>query len=182
MDELFSIWSQWRQARWIVIVALLYAALLLPFKPFAIVPGFTEVRPANFIPPLAGVLLGPVAAWGSAFGNLMADILGGTLSLGSIFGFLANGLFAYAAWQVWEFLREREQKKADLHLLSVFVISGLVGSALCALVIGIGLSMLGLQLPSQALFLAMFVTFNNFIPTLVLGVPGLWLLYGKIKV
>ncbi len=182
MEDIFSVWKQWRISRWIIIVALLYAAFLLPFKPLVVVPGLSELRPANFIPPLTGVLLGPVAAWGSAFGNLLADILGGTLSMGSLFGFVANFLFAYAAWQVWEFARNRDQKKMDFHLASVFVIAGLAGSALCAVIIGIGLFLLGLQLPLQALFMAMFITFNNFVPTLLMGTPCLWLLYGRLKV
>ncbi|VVB57668.1 QueT transporter [uncultured archaeon] len=183
MEDLFSPFRQWRQARWIIIVALLYGALLLPFKPLVVVPGFTEVRPANFIPPLAGVLLGPAAAWGSAFGNLIADLFGGTFSAGSLFGFIGNFLFAWAPWKVWEFTREKgEEKKPDLHLLGVFVIASLAGSAVCGLVIGIGLGVLGLQMPTQALFMSMFITLNNFMASLVLGSIGLWLLYGKLKV
>jgi len=35
-------------------------------------------------------LFGPAAAFGAAFGNLIADMLGGMLGIGSLFGFVGN--------------------------------------------------------------------------------------------
>ncbi|MBC7289406.1 MAG: QueT transporter family protein, partial [Armatimonadetes bacterium] len=80
----------WRHTKMIVLVALtaaLYAALLIPFKSIPILPGFSEIRPANVVPIVASLLFGPAAAWGSAIGNLIGDFVG-TLGPGSFFGFV----------------------------------------------------------------------------------------------
>ncbi|VVC00931.1 QueT transporter [uncultured archaeon] len=181
-------WTDRRQMRFILITAIIYAALLIPFKPFPIMLGFTEVRPANFVPALFGVLLGPAAAWGSAIGNLLADIASaaamggnGTLSLGSIFGFIGNFLYAYIAWKVWSLLIESEQESVDFHMLGVYCLAALAGSALCALVIGMGILAIDLQPFTEAMFMVMFITFNNFLPSAIIGSAALWLGYGTAK-
>ena len=86
-----DITAMWRYTKMVVLVALTgaaYVAILLPFKIATIVPGFTEIRPASGIPIVCALLFGPAAAWGSAFGNLVGDIFGGTLTPGSIAGFV----------------------------------------------------------------------------------------------
>ena len=100
MNQILKVWTEKKQIAVIILVAILYACLLVPFKPFPIVPGYTEFRIADFIPPLAGVLFGPAGAWGAAFGNLGADFFG-TLTLNSAFGFVGNFLFAYVAYRIW---------------------------------------------------------------------------------
>jgi len=84
-------------------IAALYAAVCIPFKLAVIVPGFTEVRPAAAIPVVCGILFGPAAAWGSAFGNLIADCFG-SLGPGSLAGFVANFFYAYVPYRVWRLL------------------------------------------------------------------------------
>ena len=47
MKEVFTMW---RHTQLVVLVALsaaIYAAVLIPFKGFPIVPGYIELRPAN---------------------------------------------------------------------------------------------------------------------------------------
>ena len=92
MKEIFSVWGNTRQIVIIALTAAIYAGMLIPFKAIQIVPGLTELRPANVIPVLFGILFGPAAAWGSAIGNLIADFFG-TLSPASAFGFVGNFFF-----------------------------------------------------------------------------------------
>ena len=188
MNDIFSPWTDRKQLRFILLTVIIYAGLLIPFKPFTIIPGFSEVRPANFVPALFGVLFGPAAAWGSAIGNLIADIasfvaLGsnGTLSAGSIFGFIGNFLYAYVAWRVWNLMVEKDQKKIGLPQIGIFGLAALASGAICALIIGIGVFALGLQNFPQAMFLVMVITFNNFLPAATLGTLGLVLGYEKMK-
>jgi len=188
MNDIFSCWSDRKRLRFIILTALIYAALLIPFKPFAIIPGFSEARPANFVPALFGVLFGPAAAWGSAFGNLIADIAStaamgsaGTLSLGSIFGFIGNFLYAYVAWKVWMLVVEKGLKRIEALQIGLFCLASLTGGAVCALVIGIGVFVMGLQTFPQAMVMIMVITFNNFLPAAVLGSIGLALGYEKAK-
>jgi hypothetical protein len=84
-------------------IAAIYAAVCIPFKLAVVVPGVTEVRPATAIPVVCGILFGPAAAWGSAFGNLIADFFG-TLGPGSLAGFVANFLYAYVPYRLWRLL------------------------------------------------------------------------------
>ena len=188
MGGIFSVWTDKRYARLILVTAIVYAGLLVPFKPFPIVPGFTEVRPANFVPVLAGVLFGPAGAWGSAAGNLIADAASslamgglGTLSLGSLFGFVGNFLFAYLAWRVWALLSDKDGPATDLRQLIVFGVAALMGSIACAIVIGLGLFLLGLKSLGDSAFMVMFIALNNFIPALVLGTIFLVLVHDKAK-
>ncbi|MCL6088910.1 MAG: QueT transporter family protein [Candidatus Marsarchaeota archaeon] len=175
MNEILSVWGKKRQWRVILLTAIVYAVLLVPLKPFAIVPGYTELRLASFVPVLFGVLFGPAAAWGAAFGNLGADFFG-TLGPGSLFGFIANFLFAYVPYKVWELLREPGKERINARQVGHFVLAALAGSAVCGLVIGAGLFMLGLQDFQNAMFMVMIITLNNAIVSVLLGSAGLWLL------
>lgn len=106
-----NLFSMWKNTRMIVLVAAtaaLYAAILIPFKAFPIIPSITEVRPAAAIPVVCSVLFGPPAAWGSAIGNLVGDIFGGTLTLGSIVGILGNFLYGLVPFFFWRLLVRRE--------------------------------------------------------------------------
>jgi len=79
----------WRHTKMVVLVAVTgaaYVAVMMPFKGIVIFPGFAEVRPGVVIPVVCGMIFGPAAAWGSAFGNLVADLFGGMFGLGSCCG------------------------------------------------------------------------------------------------
>lgn len=66
MREVFTMWSNTRMVVLTALTAALYAAVLIPFKPIPIIPGFTEIRPAVAVPLVFGLLFGPAAAWGAA--------------------------------------------------------------------------------------------------------------------
>ena len=100
MKEVFTMW---RHTQLVVLVALsaaIYAAVLIPFKGFPIVPGYIELRPANAFPVVFGLLFGPAGAWGAAIGNLIGDFFG-TLTLGSVGGFVGNFFLAYLPYKMW---------------------------------------------------------------------------------
>ena len=48
-----EILTMWRHTKMVVLVALtagVYAAILIPLKGIPLIPGFTEIRPANVVP------------------------------------------------------------------------------------------------------------------------------------
>src|SRR5262252_2964950 len=99
-----DLWTMWRSTRMVVLTAIcaaLYAAVLIPFKIFPLVPGVTEFRPANAVPVVCSFLFGPAGAWGAAFGNLIGDFFGG-LGPGDLFGFVANLAYGFVPYAVWE--------------------------------------------------------------------------------
>ncbi len=73
MKEVFRMWKNTKMVVLVALSAGLYAAILIPFKGFVLIPGITEFRPASALPVVLGLLFGPAGAWGSAIGNLIGD-------------------------------------------------------------------------------------------------------------
>jgi len=181
MRELLEVW---RSTRLVVLVALtagLYAAFLIPFKPIPLIPGITEVRPANVVPIICALLFGPAAAWGSAFGNLIGDFFG-TLGPGSFFGFIGNFLYAYVPYRVWGMHRlapkEPGRGLSTGRGLGEYLLATALASLVCAVVIGWGCEILGL---APGFLVANIIVLNNFIVAAVLGPPLLLALYPRVQ-
>ncbi|MEC4668623.1 MAG: QueT transporter family protein, partial [Nitrospirota bacterium] len=150
-------------------IAAVYAAILIPFKMgIPLVPGYAELRPANAFPIVASLLFGPVAAWGSGFGNLIGDCFG-TLSPGSVFGFLGNFCYGYLPYLLWGRLGPlssgREPELRSWRQAVEFVVICFAASLACALVIGFGVDLLGL-IPFWILTPA--ILFNNLVMAILL--------------
>jgi len=170
----------WRSTKMAVLAALcaaVYAALIIPLKAIPIVPGFTEVRPATVIPVITGLLFGPAAAWGAAIGTVISDFFG-SIGPGSFFGFIGNFAFAYVPYRVWRLLMGRRPATGVPSQAGVFVVVAVLASASCGVVIGWGLDLLGM-VPYQVL--ATIISLNNTIPSVVLGLLLLPLLYPRAK-
>ena len=176
--------TMWRHTKMVVLVALtagVYAAILVPLKAIPLIPGVTEIRPANVIPVGFSLLFGPAAAWGAAFGNLIGDFFG-TLGLGSIFGFVGNFFYGLVAYKLWgkmgllsshQALDSRSGRSVLEYLLLAFL-----ASAVCAAFIAWGLELVGL-VPFGVV--GPIITLNNFLAAAVLGPFLLWLLYPRAK-
>jgi len=159
-----EVWRMWHYSTMVVLTVLtagIFAAILIPFKGIPLIPGLTELRPANVIPVVFGLLFGPAGAWGAALGNLIGDFFG-TLGAGSLFGFWGNFLAAYLPYKMW---RNRPLGHIKGHLPR-FVMAVLLGAMGCALVVGFGLEAMKL-LPFSVIAVAVF--FNNAIIALILG-------------
>ena len=164
------------------VIAAVYMTALIPFKGLVIVEGFTEVRPANVFPVTLGLLFGPAAAWGVAFGNLLSDAFGGTLTPGSVFGFVGNFFSAFVAYRLWGHLgqvaADERPRMRSLQQVLEFVAIAFVSAAGTASIIAWGLDLLGL-FPFSVF--AIIILVNNFLAAAVIGPPLLYLLYPHIK-
>jgi energy-coupling factor transport system substrate-specific component len=176
MKDIFTVWGNTRQIVIIALTAAVYAGMLIPFKAIQIVPGLTELRPANVIPVLFGILFGPAAAWGSAIGNLIADFFG-TLTPGSAFGFIGNFFCSYTAFKLWHIL-VKDAVTMDFRQTGIFILISIAASLVCALIIGSGVHLLGLA-PFKVLFPIIFI--NNSLMSSILGVILIKVLYKRIK-
>jgi energy-coupling factor transport system substrate-specific component len=168
----------------VVLVALsaaIYAAVLIPFKGFTIIPGFTEVRPANVFPFVFGLLFGPAGAWGAAIGNLIGDFFG-TLGIGSIAGFVGNFFLGFLPYKMWgSFFRRGENVEQNVNSgkkLAVYIAIVILASAICAVWIAWFNDLIGF-VPFAAL--GAIITVNNAIAGLVLGPILLLVLYPRVK-
>jgi energy-coupling factor transport system substrate-specific component len=138
----------WRNTRMVVLCAIsaaLYAAVLVPFKVVPLIPGVTELRPANAIPVVCSFLFGPAAAWGSAIGNMIGDFFGGA-SPGDIFGFFANLVYGLVPFKVWETIA-RGQSPVPWSMVNAvkYVFACLLASVLCADLVGWGDNVLAIR-------------------------------------
>jgi len=180
--------TMWKNTRMVILVALsaaIYAAFLIVFKGgIVLVPGITEVRPANVFPPVFGLLFGPAGAWGSAIGNLIGDIFGGTLGVGSIFGFFGNFYLGFVPYKMWG-ATFGLVKKDDMSMnmgnwkkIAAFELVSLVSSAACAIIIAWYLDLAGIV---PFAFLGITITVNNFAAAVVVGPILIALLYPRVK-
>src|SRR5258707_6118787 len=136
MSELRLMWRNTRMVVLCAISAALYAAVVVPFKVVPLIPGVTELRPANAIPIVCSFLFGPAAAWGSAIGNMIGDFFGG-VSPGDIFGFFANLAYGWIPYKVWELIGRGQSPISRLPLTILeYVIGCLVASVLSAYLFG----------------------------------------------
>ncbi|MGC9398338.1 MAG: QueT transporter family protein [Anaerolineae bacterium] len=179
--------TMWKYTRMIILVSLsaaIYAALLIVFKGgIPLIPGITEVRPANVFPAIFGLMFGPAGAWGSAIGNLIGDIFGGTLGWGSIFGFFGNFYLGFIPYKMWGTLNlvpkdDLSQNTNSWRKLLAYLLITLTSSAACAIIIAWYLDLAGM-VPFAAL--GIIITLNNFVAQAILGPPLLLLLYPRIK-
>lgn len=165
MRELVAMWGNTRMVVFTALTASLYAAILIPFKVLPIIPGVTELRPANAIPVVCSFLFGPAAAWGAAIGNVIGDFFGG-FGPGDLFGFLGNFLYGFLPYRAWELLTDRRPilRRPSDWLLFAGVVA--LASGACALLIGWGLNLLGF-VPFRVL--GNIVWINNMLASLLLA-------------
>jgi energy-coupling factor transport system substrate-specific component len=185
MKEIFTMWSNTRMIILVALSAAIYAAFLIAFKGgIVIVPGITEVRPANVFPPVFSLLFGPAGAWGAAIGNTIGDLFGGTLGPGSIFGFFGNFFLGFLPYKMWGAVFGLVKKNDiapvpnSISKIAAMQIIFLTASAACAIVIAWYLDLAGLV---PFAFLALFIAINNYVASFILAPILLALLYPRVK-
>ncbi len=170
----------WRNTRMVVLCAIsgaLYAAVLVPFKVVPLIPGVTELRPANAIPVVCSFLFGPAAAWGTAIGNVIGDFFGG-VGPGDIFGFLANLAYGYVPYKVWNALAGGRNPIARSPLsIGCYVTACLLASMQCADIVGWGENLLALR-PFSVM--GNVIVFNNLLASLALAPFLLYAIYPRV--
>ncbi|GFP24811.1 energy-coupling factor transport system substrate-specific component [Candidatus Hakubella thermalkaliphila] len=182
MKELFSMWKNTRMILLVALCAAVYAAVLIAFKAgIVIIPGITEIRPANILPIVFSLLFGPAAAWGTGVGNLIGDFLGGTLGPGSAFGFAGNFFLGYVPYKIWGQLfvlsSGEEPRMRTARQWLEFIVIGFISAAVCAVIIAWGLEVLGL-VPFS--ILSTIITLNNTAAHIVGGLL-LLLLWDRVR-
>lgn len=181
VKELLTMWKSTRMIVLVAIIAAVYAAVLIPFKAIPLVPGFTEVRVAQVIPPVVSLMFGPAAAWGIAIGNLIGDLFG-TFGLGSLFGFVGNfflGLIPYLLWgRLGPLSSGEEPTMRGGKQVVEFVLVTAVSGVACAAVIAWGLEVLNIF---PFALLGSIIAINNVVLPAILGPIVLALLYRRVK-
>ncbi len=181
MKELLTMWKSTQMIVLTVLIAAVYAAVIVPFKAIPLVPGFTEIRVAPILIPAASLLFGPAAAWGAAVGNLIADLFG-TFGPGSLVGFVGNFFFGAVPYVLWGRLGplssgEEPSMTSPRQILEFCLLVGVAGLANAA-ILGWGLELLRF-FPFTVL--GTIVAINNVLVPVLLGWLLLRLLYGRVS-
>jgi energy-coupling factor transport system substrate-specific component len=170
MKAAFTMWKNTRMIILTAVCAAIYSAALLAFKTaIPLIPGITEVRVGNIFPMSFGLMFGPAGAWGSAIGNLIGDIFGGTLTPSSLAGFVGNFLLGYLPYTLWTTLVPFHHKifqwevRAWSNWVSYFFIA-FISAVACAVVISIFVDFMGV-VPYKVL--VKIITLNNAIGSFI---------------
>ncbi|MHB0938515.1 MAG: QueT transporter family protein [Armatimonadota bacterium] len=180
--NIFTLWKNTRMVVLVAVTAALYVAILLPFKFATVVPGFTEIRPGAAIPVVCSIFFGPAAAWGAAIGNLVGDIYGNMLTAGSIAGFVGNFLYGLIPFLLWRALARGEKSGLlAVRKIAAFILGCLLASAVCAVVIAVGVKYLAGAPDDVVKLLLTTIFLNNAAMSIIIGGILLVALYPAVR-
>lgn len=175
MKEIFTAFKDKKALLRMLISGILFLIVAAPFKAlFSLVPGMTEVRPANMIPPILGIIWGPAGAWGISIANAISDIVVSHSSFTVWFpGMIINFFFSYLPYRMWYSLNYKKQGAIKPNLSRVseilrFIYVCFIDSLVTTVLLALLFEILGFQSFSSS---ALLLFFNNFDFTIVLGIP-----------
>ncbi|MCA1915845.1 QueT transporter family protein [Methanospirillum hungatei] len=129
------------------------------------------------------MLFGPAGAWGCGLGSVISDLFG-TLSPGTLFGFLGNFAMAFVPYYLWRktgLVSSSDPEPFHINTWKKrvnFILFAVLCAIVCTLIIAWGLQLLGLM---PFMVIAVILLANNLIPTLILSLPLMLVLYPRIK-
>lgn len=157
----------------IILTALLFFIVTMPFRKFFGLTGLTEVRPASAFSPVFGLMFGVPGALGCALGNPMADYCSGYSLQVCILGFAAQFLYGYFPYLMWYGKRGRQAEESislgRLCYVLKYIGIMIADSLFMALVLGTILQTLKMGKLISRDTLLLFL--NNIVFCLVLGIP-----------
>lgn len=157
--------------KFILVAALIaiFVFVAVPFKVMSLIPGFTEIRPVNCLQMLFGLIFGVYGAIGCAVGNLISDILGGTLAISSWAGFVSNFLGAYIAHLLWYRLVKKPPLIRNITEVGAFTSVTIIVSVMTAAIFTFGVGISYPDIDLMAVYIQ--VILNTVVFSLLLGLP-----------
>lgn len=154
------------------IVLAAFLVLGIPFKVMVLVEGFTEVRPVNSLPPIAGMICGPLGALACGVGNMIADLFG-TFNGTSVLGFFGNMAAAYLPYRLWHIYSDEQPNLHKNTNILKYVLICFSAALSVSWILGFGLYyFFGTWIEE----IYTYVLFNNFGFSVGLGAPLLIML------
>ena len=157
--------------RTFLFIVVLFAVLSLTINVMEFAEGYSNARPENALPSVAGMLFGPVGAAACSIGNLLGDVQHlEKYGLSSILGLLANFLAAFIPFKIWYAVSGREVKMHTWKNILLFLWAVFAGNMFCSCLLGYGLEMMFGNW-QESLIRSSFV--NNFGFSVCIGLPSL---------
>lgn len=176
MREIITVFRKKEAWGHMLLSAVVFFAIALPFRSlFNLLPGVTEIRPANMVPIVFGIPFGPAAAWGIAIGNLISDLLSGSSGFICITGFVINFFYTYIPYKLWYTLRIGKEPIHPVRMNTVqeivkYIVVVLIDSLITTVSLSLVFETAGFQSFSSSFPL---LFFNNFDFAIILGIPAL---------
>lgn len=176
MREIITVFRKKEAWGHMLLSAVVFFAIALPFRSlFNLLPGVTEIRPANMVPIVFGIPFGPAAAWGIAIGNLISDLLSGSSAFICITGFIINFFYTYIPYKLWYTLRIGKEPIHPVRMNTVqeivkYIVVVLIDSLITTVSLSLVFEAAGFQSFSSSFPL---LFFNNFDFAIILGIPAL---------
>lgn len=158
---------QLKKGKQFLITLAAFLILGISFKVMVLVEGLTEVRPVNAIPPVVGLLWGPIGAAACGIGNLLAD-MAGTFSASSLLGVAGNFLAAYLPYRFWQLFSDEEPNLHSRKNRILYCLISVVSAMTVAWFLAFGLYVLKGVWMEQ---IYTYVFFNNLGFSVGLGMP-----------
>ena len=164
-----------RQIKNILLSALIFFAVTMPFRQFFRVMEITEVRPASALPPVLGLMLGWPGALGCALGNFGADIVSGYGFVLSAVSFPVQFIYGFLPWVVWKYVKKRSGSGVPFFRLNnmrnvIWYIAVMVGNSI-VMTFMLGVIFEAFSFSPFFSYATLMVFFNNLVFSLMLGIP-----------
>lgn len=159
----------------LLLTAVVFFVITMPFREFFKVMAVTEVRPVSALPPALGLMFGMPGALGCAIGNLAADIFSGYSPLLCILGFGAQFIYGILPYLLWKGIRRCDKQMTQfLRLNNIKNVMRYIGMVLLdsfvmAFLLGLIMQAVGICPFFSTATLMLFL--NNFVFCMVLGIP-----------
>ena len=154
-----------------VTIVVMFSVLSVSINVMKFAAGYSEARPVNAIPPVAGMLFGPIGAAACAMGNLFGDFPSMNFyGFTWILGLTGNFLAAYIPYKIWYAVTDKEVNMHSWKNILLFLWGAFAGSMVCSCILGYGLDLLYGYWRSELIRISFL---NNFGFTVALGLPSL---------
>ena len=152
-------------------IVVMFAVLSASINVMKFAAGYSEARPVNALPAVAGMLFGPVGAAACALGNVLGDFPSlSRYGLTLVLGLAGNFLVAYIPYKIWYAVTDKEVNMHSWKNILLFLWAAFTGSMACSCVLGYGLEMLYGEWQNELIRISFL---NNFGFTVALGLPSL---------
>lgn len=158
-----------KRTAFVIALSIIFVLVAVPFKVLNLIPGITEIRPVDCLNMLFGVMFGVYGALGCAFGNIIADVLGGTLTISSWAGFVSNFAGTYLAYLMWYGIIKERPRIKDLKQVAVFTLISAVIGVVIAAIVTFGVELSYPEVDGISLFVQIFLNTLGF--SVILGMP-----------
>ena len=132
-----------------------------------LVEGLTEVRPVNAIPPVAGLVFGPIGGLACGIANLFADLFG-SFGWSSVLGVVANFIAAVLPYRLWYLFSKESPNLHSRKNILIYLTICLISAFTTAWFLAFGLcTFFGFWVAE----IYTYVFFNNFGFSVMFGMP-----------